>query len=91
MPLLIWLWDAFIGFGYGEWDGSINPPFILVAFIWPISIPYMIIDKFGNYLKSVKAKRIKKEESRTKIRIAAEKELEEYLEQIEVDLKKRRL
>lgn len=90
MPILMWVYESFVGFGY-EWDGNNNPPFFIVACFWQLSLPVIGISKFADYLESIKIARIKREKERTKIRIAAEKEMEEYLEQIEIDLKKRRL
>ena len=33
----VYLWDAFVGFGY-EFDGGSLPPLFLVASFWPITI-----------------------------------------------------
>jgi hypothetical protein len=83
--LLFALWDAYIGFGV-EFDGGTWPPIELALGFWPITLAATIIAGVGRSLRSVKDQRIKKQETRKRLRVAAEKEQEVLLAQIEREM-----
>jgi len=89
------LWDAYIGTGV-NWDGYYNDvPLPLAAIFWWIAIPIIALMRFVDLTKGIKATReLKKklaEKQRNNIRIAAEKEEQEILEQVENELNKESL
>lgn len=66
------LWDACVGLGV-DFDGYQNPPLAIVAGLWFISIPILLMYNFVRlcvYLKDIRIERQKKEE---KQRIQEEK------------------
>jgi hypothetical protein len=79
------LWDAYIGFGV-EFDGGTWPPMGLALGIWPIVLPFAIGAKLMSGLDSVKEARIAKEFTQKRLRIAAQKEQEEILQQVEEEM-----
>lgn len=79
------LWDAYIGFGV-EFDGGTWPPVGIAYPFWPITLVCAVIAGMSKRLEGVKEKRIKKEEMRARVRIAAEKEEEALLAQIEKEM-----
>lgn len=79
------LWDAHIGFGV-EFDGGDWPPMALALAFWPLTLPCAIVAKLMSGLNGVKDKRIQKAEQQKRIRVAAEKEQEALLEQIEREM-----
>jgi hypothetical protein len=79
------LWDAHIGFGV-EFDGGAWPPAGLAYIFWPVTLFCAVVAAFSSSLDSVKEKRIKKAEQQKRIRVAAEKEQEALLEQIEREM-----
>lgn len=95
--VLFCLWDAAVGFGV-DFDGHEQPPLALVAAFWPAAIPILLINSYANFLSSLKEKRIKKEreaselawqkkQKEEKLRIQLEREQEEYLKDVERELK----
>lgn len=80
-------WDAFIGLPW-EFDGHENPPIALVAFFWPISIWFCFFAGIANQFTKVKEKRLDKEKIQERLRIATEKEIENYIEEVEEEIKK---
>lgn len=80
------VWDAFVGFPF-EWDGYKNPPLALAAVFWPLTVPIVLVAAISNFLFNVKEARLKKEENMARVRVAAEKEMNQYLEQVEEELK----
>jgi hypothetical protein len=83
--LLFALWDAYIGFGV-EFDGGTWPPMLLALGFWPITLAATIIAGVSRSLQSVKDQRVKKRETQKRLRIAAEKEQEVLLAQIEREM-----
>lgn len=94
--LLFILWDALIGLGV-DFDGYENPPLLLVAAFWPIAIPCLLFynfirlcdylkDKREERKKAERKKKEKEEEVARKLRIAAEKEFEESMAQVEAEM-----
>jgi hypothetical protein len=88
------LWDALIGMPvkWSSWDTFVyyGPPEIprgLAAIFWPIATPIVMLKAFSKFLEYAKEKRIKKEENKTRLRIAAQKELDTYMEQVEAEMK----
>lgn len=79
------LWDAYIGFGV-EFDGGTWPPVGIAYPFWPITLVCAVIAGTSTRLESVKERRIKKAEMQTRVRIAAEKEQEALLAQIEREM-----
>ncbi len=81
------LWDSFIGMPV-EWDpnGNNNAPRWLGALAWPISTPIVLLIAFSEFLQRAKDKRINRENQRERLRIAAEKEEQTLLQQVEKEL-----
>lgn len=79
------LWDAHIGFGV-EFDGGDWPPAMMAYAGWPLTLVCAVFAAFIRTLDSAKNKRIQKAEQRKRIRVAAEKEQEALLEQIEREM-----
>ena|SRR5579864_4691163 len=79
------LWDAHIGFGV-EFDGGAWPPTGIAYPFWFVTLPCTMCAGFARSLEGVKNKRIKKAEVQKRIRVAAEKEQEALLEQIEREM-----
>lgn len=80
-------WDAFIGFPY-EFDGHELPPLCLVAIFWPLALPFVFFDSLTEKFSKIKKNRIAKEEKRNKLRIAAQKEIDNYMHEAEEEMKK---
>lgn len=87
MMMAFYAWDAFIGFPV-EFDGHDQPPLLLVAAFWPIAVPIIILYKFSLSLEQVKRKRVVKEKQLEKVRVAAQVEMDLYLEEVERELKR---
>jgi small-conductance mechanosensitive channel len=66
------LWDACIGWG-ATFDGYQNPPLVLVAFLWFISIPILLMYNFVKLCNYIKDTRIERQEKEKKQRIQEEK------------------
>lgn len=79
------LWDAHVGFGV-EFDGQAWPPTGIAYPFWFITLPCALCAGFARSLEGTKNKRIKKAEQQKKIRIAAEKEQDALMEQIEREM-----
>ncbi len=95
--LLFILWDALIGLGV-DFDGYENPPLLLVAAFWPIAIPCLLFYNFIQLCQYLKEKREehqreerkkkeKEEEVARKLRVAAEKEFEASMAQVEAEMR----
>jgi hypothetical protein len=80
------VWDAFIGFGFEFPDISEGPNAILCSVLWPISLPIIMLIVFGNAMSKIKEHRIERKEEKIRFRIAAEREREQILEQIEKEM-----
>jgi hypothetical protein len=77
--IFIPIWDTFVGFKENDgtnvmWGANDNPPIIVLMGLWPIFLPFIIIDTVFGKLNAIKKKRIEKEVRATNIRIAAENE-----------------
>ena len=81
------LWDSWIGMPV-KWNGYDAPGVWLAAIFWVIAVPIVCMIAFSNYLKRAKADREKKEEHQWRVRVAAEKELDKYQEEVEEEVKK---
>lgn len=79
------LWDAYIGYGV-EFDGQAWPPVPIAYGAWPITLAATIVALLGRSLQGAKDRRIKKSETQKRIRIAAEKEEEALMAQIESEM-----
>lgn len=79
------LWDAHIGFGV-EFDGGDWPPAMMAYGAWPLILVCALFAGFIRSLDTVKDRRLKKAEQQKRIRVAAEKEQEALLEQIEREM-----
>lgn len=55
----IYIWDTFIGLGV-DFDDYGQPPLALVAGLWFISAPILLIYNFGRLLDYFKNKRLKR-------------------------------
>lgn len=82
----MWLWDTFIGFSF-EFDGYNGPPLGLACAFWPLAFPIALLIDLGEKLSGVKRQRIAKEEQQEKVRIAAQKELDIYMREVEEELR----
>ena len=86
--LLFLVWEAVIGCGVRFYtDINDGPTAVLAAIFWPVAIPIILLVNFSSLLDSIRNKRIQKEENKTKLRIAAQKELDTYMEQVEAEMK----
>lgn len=86
-------YDSFVGFDF-EFDGGSNPPLILAALFWPITIPIVSLEVLSSWLDKHKQLRVKrcakKAEARIvqeRFRIAQEHEVDLALKQVEEELK----
>jgi hypothetical protein len=86
--LAMWLWDACIGFDPYESKEDYEPAITLVFLFWPITLPIILGNLIYISLKKIRDKRIDKKAYKTKLRIAAEKELEKYNEEVEEEVKR---
>lgn len=82
------LWDTYIGFGF-EFDGNDYPPFPLALLFWPLALPLVIFIGLGIKLSKIKEKRISRANQKRKLRIAAEKETAELMEEIDREIKQK--
>lgn len=80
------LWEAFVGFKDIEFDGNTWPPLGLAYAFWFLAGPIATMAAFGNSLSTVRDRRIAKAEERKRIRVAAEKEHTQLMEQIEKEM-----
>lgn len=83
---VIILWDAYIGFGFEFPDIDHGPNAAICAVFWPLALPIILMISFGKAVMSVKERRLEKAKEQRKIRIAAEKERDRILEQIEEEI-----
>lgn len=93
----MYLWEAYIGLGY-DWNDYDAVPLAAAAIFWPVAIPILLVINFLAFVENTKQKRIendrqearirkKREEQQEKLRIAALKEEEAIVEQVEKELK----
>lgn len=80
-------WDAFIGLPF-DFDGYQNPPVGLVAILWPLAVPICFFTWVSRAFSNIKKNRLTKEERRRKLRVAAEEEIEEYMDEVEEEIRK---
>jgi hypothetical protein len=81
------LWDAYIGFGF-EFPSVENGPNAAIAgLFWPIGLPIILLIAFGKAVESAKDRRVERAHEHRRIRIAAEKERDKILEQIEEEIR----
>lgn len=78
-------WDALIGLGY-DFDGYQAPPLVLAALFWPLALPFVLVNGLANHVSNVKDKRIEREKKQRRVRVAAEKEAEKLMQQVEEEL-----
>jgi len=90
--LLFCLWDSFIGLGC-ELDGSENPPLLFAAACWPIAVPVLLFHNFCRLCEHIKDSRKEKQRKteraqaqKEKLRIAAEREFEANMAQVEAEM-----
>lgn len=89
------VWDAFIGLGYNflgnsyyDYDRIVSVetdspvPLAVVLIFWPVTIIVLTVLLLIRTLKSVKGKRLEKEKEQHRLRIAAQKEYDSYLEEV---------
>ena len=81
----VWFWESFIGLGY-DVSHKDNFPLALTAIFWPISVPILLLMSLHNWLGNVKKRRVKREKDKYKLRIKLDREMDEYLSQIEAEL-----
>lgn len=80
------LLEAYVGFKDIEFDGDAWPPIGLAYAFWFLALPIATMAAFGNSLNGVRDARITKAEERKRIRVAAEKEHTQLMEQIEREM-----
>lgn len=81
------LWDAYIGFGFEFPAIEDGPNAVCAGLFWPIGLPIILIICFSKSIATVKERRIEKAREVRRIRIAAEKERDKILEQIEEEIR----
>lgn len=88
------LWDAYIGFGFEFPSIEDGPNAAIAGLLWPIGLPVILAISFGLAISSVKERRMQKQEEKKQLlaeqkrfRIAAEKERDKILEQIEEEIR----
>lgn len=82
------LWDAYIGFGF-DFDGINYPPLGLALMFWPLAFPVAFMIGFSEKLDGVKRKRIDNAKAQKRLRVAAEKEAAELMEELDKEIKQR--
>lgn len=80
------LLEAYVGFKDIEFDGGTWPPLGIAYPFWFLCLPIATIASMAHSLDGVRDARITKAQERKRIRIAAEKEQEVLLEQIEREM-----
>ena len=83
------LFDALVGLGY-DFDGYKDPPLALVAVFWPIAVPILAVFGFARYTRNLKETRIAKQEHQRQLRVAAEREVETAMKQVEAEIRQQR-
>lgn len=81
------LWDAYIGFGFEFPSIEDGPNAAIAGLFWPIGLPVILAIAFGKAVSSAKERRLEKAIEIRRIRIAAEKERDKILEQIEEEIR----
>jgi hypothetical protein len=82
----MWLWDSFIGLAI-DFDGYEGPPLALACVFWPLAFPIALMVGFGEKLNNVKKRRLEREAHQAKVRVAAQKELDIYMQEVEEELR----
>lgn len=82
----MWAWDAFIGFAI-DFDGYNGPPLGLACAFWPLAFPIALLCGLAEKLENVKKRRVAREEQQEKVRIAAQKEIDIYMQEVEEELR----
>lgn len=87
------LWDAYIGFGFEFPSIEDGPNAAIAGLFWPIGLPVILMIAFGQAVSSAKERRMERIEAKRqalveqkRFRIAAEKERDKILEQIEKEI-----
>lgn len=87
------LWDAYIGFGFEFPKIEDGPNAAIAGLLWPIGLPIILMIAFGQAVLSAKERRMERIEAKRQVlaeqkrfRIAAEKERDKILEQIEEEI-----
>lgn len=80
------LWDAYKGFGFEFPDIEDGPNAVCAGLFWPIGLPIILVICFSKAIAGIKERRIEKAREVRRIRIAAEKEREQILDQIEKEI-----
>jgi len=80
------LWEAYVGFKDIEFDGDDWPPIGLAYGFWFLAFPIAAIVSFAHSLDGVRDARITRREERKRLRVAAEKEHEALMEQVEKEM-----
>lgn len=86
VALAVILWDAYIGFGFEFPDIEDGPNAVVAGVLWPIGLPIILIIVLSIVLEKAKKGRIERSREKRRVRIAAEKEQEAILEQIEEEM-----
>lgn len=73
--------------GWLDWSGNDMSALMWLSLAWPLTIWVLIADSIRKLGQTSKKKRIAKKEMEEKFRIAAMKELEQYEEEIEQEIR----
>jgi hypothetical protein len=84
--ILFNVWEAYVGFGFKFPKFDDGPNAICASVFWPIGLPICLLILFCLKLSGVKERRLEKENTKARIRIAAQEEEEVLLKQIEKEL-----
>jgi len=79
-------WDAYIGFGFEFPDIEDGPNALLAGIFWPIGLPIVMVIICSQLLERAKDNRKERAREKQRLRIAAEKEQEAILKQIEEEM-----
>lgn len=83
---VIILWDAYVGFGFEFPAIEDGPNAAIAGLFWPIGLPIILAIAFGKAVSTAKERRLEKANEQRRIRIAAEKERDRIIEQIEEEI-----
>lgn len=84
--ILFALLEAYVGFKDIEFDGGAWPPLGLAYGFWFLALPIATIASMSHALDGVRDARITKAKEQKRIRIAAQKEHEALMEQVEQEM-----
>lgn len=84
--ILFNVWEAYVGFGFKFPRFDDGPNAACASVFWPIGLPICLLILFCLKLEGVKERRLEKERTRDRVRVAAEQERDTILEQIEKEM-----